>query len=396
MKFLHTSDWHLGRALKQHDLSQAQQEALDAVIDAAIERDVDAFIIAGDVFDRAFPSVEDVRRLRDALTRIHAAGIHIICTAGNHDEGTRIAAFTNLMDARVVVVGEFDQVGDAVVIEDDHGPVAFYPLPYLDPDAGRRALAPPGEEMLGRSHEAVMSAAMERVRVDLQKRRKVSPHTRAVVIAHAFVVKGEERPEESESERNIAVGGVPSVPSGVFDGVDYVALGHIHGPRTIQESEPMIRYSGSLLRYSISETKHVKSVTVVDMRPDGTCEIETVPIPQPAGMVRLQDELAELVSGNYEAHYDDFVEIKLTDKLIPENHYAQLAQVYNRILSVSFERDENQGLGFGPDPNTDFSDMPPIDLLRTFYSEQVGEEMDAEMEAILADVLEEASKVEEK
>ena len=396
MKFLHTSDWHLGRALKGHDLSMAQEDALDALVDAAIERGIDAFVIAGDIFDRAFPSVEDIRRLRSALTRVHAAGIQIICTAGNHDEGARLAAFANLLHAKVAVVGEYDQVGAAVVIEDEHGPVVFYPLPYLDPDAGRRALAPPGEEMLGRSHEAVMSAAMGRVREDLTQRQQANPNTRAVVIAHAFVIKGEERPEESDSERNIAVGGIPYVPSAVFDGVDYVALGHIHGPRTIQEASPMIRYSGSLLRYSISETKHEKSATIVDINPDGTCKLELVPIPQPAGMTRLRGELQELVSGTYETHYEDFVEIKLTDKLIPENHFAQLAQVFTRILSVTFERDERNRLGEGYDQAGNVTEIPPIDLLRTFYSQHEGEEMDADMEAILTDVLEEALKAEGK
>ena len=116
MRFLHTSDWHLGKGLHGHDLTGAQQVAVDSVIDLAIEREVDAFVIAGDVFDRAFPSVEDVRRFNTALTRIHQAGIPIVCIAGNHDEGARLAAFRNLLDESVTIVGENRQVGESVVL----------------------------------------------------------------------------------------------------------------------------------------------------------------------------------------------------------------------------------------------------------------------------------------
>lgn len=394
MRFLHTSDWHLGKSLKQHDLSQAQQVALDAIIDVAIDRDVGAFVIAGDVFDRAFPSVEDVRCLNAALTRLHDAGIPIICTAGNHDEGARLAAYANLLAEQVTVVGEFNQVGASVVMHDEYGPVVFYPLPYLDPDAARRSLAPTPGEMLERSHEAVMTEAMNRIQLDLESRRAQDPSTRAVVIAHAFVIKGQESPEQSESERPIAVGGVPSVPTAVFDGVDYVALGHIHGPRTIQESEPTIRYSGSLLRYSISEAHHEKTVTIVEMGPDGRCELELVPIPQPARMFRLMGDFEEIISGTYAEYYDDFVEIKLTDKRIPDNHYAQLTYLFSRILSVSFERDESVPAGMPGEERTNVAQIPPIDLLRTFFAKQINEDMNPQMEAILIDVLEEASKAE--
>jgi len=395
MRFLHTSDWHLGKGLKEHDLSDAQEVALNAVIDVAIERDVDAFVIAGDVFDRAFPAVEDVRRLNRALTRIHEAGMTIICTAGNHDEGARLAAFMNLLTEKVTVVGEFNQVGHSVVLEDEHGPVVFYPLPYLDPDAARRALAPSPGQLLERSHEAVMAEAMGRVRSDFAERKELNPQARAVVIAHAFVVKGDARPEESESERNIAIGGVPSVSTGVFEGVDYVALGHIHGPRTISESEPMIRYSGSLLRYSVSEAHHEKSVTIVDIDADGVCTVDVIPVPQPAGMARLRGEFADLISGNYEHHYDDFVEITLTDKTIPDNYYAELSHRFTRILSATFDRGESSNPGLSETDAQRIDQMPPIDLLRTFYQHETDEELTAEMESILLDALEHAQRGED-
>ena len=395
MRFLHTSDWHLGKGLHGHDLSHGQQAALDAIIDAAIDREVDAFVVAGDVFDRAFPGVDDVRRLNRALTRLHDAGIPIICTAGNHDEGARLAAFMNLLDDQVTVVGEYGQVGLAVELNDEHGPVVFYPLPYLDPDGARRALAPEGGPMLERSHEAVVAEAMRRVRADLAERQRTEPATRAVVVSHAFVVRGSEtaeelRDEQSESERDISVGGVPSVPSGTYAGVHYVALGHLHGPRTVQESGPMIRYSGSLLRYSISEAAHTKSVTLVEIGADGSCAIEVLPVPQPAGMARLRGTLEDLLSDAHAAHHDDYVEITLTDQRLPDTFMAQLLSRFPRLLRAVPDRERRLEEAESRSAGAAVRLNDPLDTLRNFYAASRGEELPTSMEQILIDVLERA------
>ncbi len=399
MRILHTSDWHLGRGISGHDLSSAQAVAMDALIDAAIARQVQVIVIAGDVFDRAFPSVEDVRALNATLTRIHDAGIALIVTAGNHDEGARLAAFRNLLHAQVCIVGEYEQVGSAVELFDEHGPVVFYPLPYLDPDGARRALAPSPDQLLGRSHEVVMAEAMRRVRLDLDSRRQSVPSTRAVVIAHAFVVTGTESTDEllreqSGSERDIAVGGLATVPSGVFAGVDYVALGHLHGPRNVGKGgSPLIRYSGSLLRYSISEAGHDKSCTVVEIGADGSCALEVVALPQPAGMARLTGTLAELCSEANVAHADDFVELTLTDARLPDNFYAQLAERYSRILQVLRASGGAGASGIGADSSVAApAAIAPLDTMRNFYRDSTGEEPTDALVTILQDVLERARK----
>ena len=398
MRILHTSDWHLGKSLHGHDLAEAQDAALDFMVDLAIERDVDAFIVAGDVYDRSFPSVEDVRRLNTVFTRIHEAGIPIICTAGNHDEGARLAALANLLDDAVTVVGEYHQVGTSVTLSDEHGPVAIYPLPYLHPDGARRDLAPADGPLLERSHEAVVAEAMRRVRADLAVRQDSDPTTRAVVVSHAFVVRGQETPEElrneqSESERDIAVGGVPSVPSGTYDGVHYVALGHLHGPRTVQEQEPgrpAIRYAGSPLRYSLSEANHVKTVTIVDIDADGQCTIEDVAVPQPAGMARLRGELDVILSDTHAAQRQDFVEIVLTDRDVPDNFLAQLMQVFTRILKVRHEPAGQDATTIAGDRPTATTVVTPLETLRNFYASARQEEPSEAISAILSDVLERA------
>lgn len=398
MRILHTSDWHLGKSLHGHDLAPAQEAALDFIVDVAIEKKVDAVIVAGDVYDRSFPSVEDVRRLNTVFTRIHEAGIPIICTAGNHDEGARLAALANLLDEGVTVVGEYHQVGMCVTLQDEHGPVAVYPLPYLHPDGARRELAPADGPLLERSHEAVVAEAMRRVRADLAIRLADDPATRAIVVSHAFVVRGQETPDElrneqSESERDIAVGGVPSVPSATYDGVHYVALGHLHGPRTVQQQEPgrpAVRYAGSPLRYSLSESHHIKSITIVDIDAEGLCTFEAIPVPQPAGMSRLRGELHELLSHAHSAQRDDFVEIVLTDRDVPDNFLAQLMQVFSRILKVRHEPTGAAGavveMGVPPVPDV----VTPLETLRNFYAATRQEEPSEAIAAILSDALERA------
>lgn len=398
MRILHTSDWHLGKSLHGHDLAEAQDAALEFMVDLAIDKDVDAFIVAGDVYDRSFPSVEDVRRLNAVFTRIHEAGIPIICTAGNHDEGARLAALANLLNEGVTVVGEYHQVGTSITLRDEHGPIAIYPLPYLHPDGARRDLAPADGPLLERSHEAVVAEAMRRIRADLAVRQDSDPTTRAVVVSHAFVVRGQETPDElrdeqSESERDIAVGGVPSVPSATYDGVHYVALGHLHGPRTVQHQEPgrpAIRYAGSPLRYSLSEASHVKTVTLVDIDADGQCTIEDVAVPQPAGMARLRGELHDILSDTYAAQRHDFVEIVLTDRDVPDNFLAQLMQVFTRILKVRHEPTGRDGTTIEIDGPTASAVVTPLETLRNFYASARQEEPSEAISAILSDVLERA------
>lgn len=398
MRFLHTSDWHLGRGLGGHDLSAAQEVAFNAIIDLAIAREVQAFVIAGDVFDRAFPSVEDVRALNKAFTRIHKAGIRLIVTSGNHDEGARLAAFKNLLDDSVCIVGEYEQVAIAVELHDEHGPVVFYPLPYLDPDGARRALAPAPDQLLGRTHEAVMSEAMRRVREDLTIRKAAASNVRAVAIAHAFVVTGHETAEElatreSDSERDISVGGLPTVPSAVFKGVDYVALGHLHGPRRVGNGDaPHIRYSGSILRYSVSEAKHEKSCSIVEIDASGACAVETIAIPQPAGMARLRGTLVDLCSDANSSHAEDFVEIVLTDVRLPDNYYAQLAERFARIINVSRDSEVTSVHREGVATSGAIAAVTPMETLQNYYKNSIGEEPSAAVTAILQDVLERAYK----
>jgi exonuclease SbcD len=341
MRFLHTSDWHLGRTLHNVDLIGAQRSVLQQLVAmVAAPADgiaVDAVIVAGDIYDRAVPPVEAVALFSDTLADL-AALTTVIVTSGNHDSAIRLGFGSRLFTDRLHLRTDLASIGTPVIV----GDVAVYPLPYLDPDVARVALAPT-EEPLARSHQAVMGAAMDRVRADLAARGDA---VRSVVVAHAFVVGG----APSDSERSIVVGGVDHIAAPTFDGVDYVALGHLHGaqqPRS--KSSTVLRYSGSPLRYSFSERGQQKSVTVVDLLPAGVAtascgdvaaaaspvSVTVVPLAQPRPMADLRGSLAELTTGRRHArHAEDWVRVTVTDRSRPELMFDRVKARFPHVLQV--------------------------------------------------------------
>ncbi|MFD9216581.1 exonuclease SbcCD subunit D [Streptomyces sp. NPDC059544] len=332
MRFLHTSDWHLGRSFHRVSLLGAQEAFLDHLVATAREHDVDAVLVAGDVYDRAVPPLAAVGLFDDVLHRLADAGVPTVMISGNHDSARRLGVASGLIE-RAGIHLRTDPAGCAtpVVLRDAHGDVAFYGLPYLEPslvrDEFRTAAA---------GHEAVLGAAMDRVRADLGQR---APGTRSVVLAHAFVAGG----EPSDSERDITVGGVAAVPSGLFDGVDYTALGHLHGCQTINTR---VRYSGSPLAYSFSETHHRKTVWLVELGPAGEIAAERLDCPVPRPLARIEGRLEDLLAdAAWARHEDAWVEATLTDPVRPAEPMARLAERFPHVLSLVFapERGDEDG-----------------------------------------------------
>ncbi|WP_199422532.1 exonuclease SbcCD subunit D [Actinotalea solisilvae] len=339
MRILHTSDWHLGRTLHGVDLLAHQAAYLDHLVELVRSEGVGAVVVSGDVYDRAIPPVEAVQLLADALARLseHAA---VVVTPGNHDSAIRLGFGANLMRPGVHLRARVADVGRPVELADDDGPVLVYALPYLDPDAVRRTLADPEdpeltpEGLLPRSHEAVTAAAMRRVRSDLAGRGGTR-RPRSVVMAHAFVVGG----EPSASERDIRVGGVDSVPAGVLRGVDYVALGHLHGAQRIgvepdaDGAAPVLQYSGSPLAYSFSEMRQRKASVLVDLAGDAV-GVELVPAPVPRRLAEVSGTLEELLGAAGDAHVDDWLRVVVTDAARPTELYARVRQRFPHALAV--------------------------------------------------------------
>lgn len=337
MRILHTSDWHLGRTLHGVDLLAHQAAYLDHLVETARSEAVDAVVVAGDVYDRAIPPVEAVELLGDALARLSETAT-VVVTPGNHDSAIRLGFGAGLMRDGLHLRARVADVGRPVELADEHGPVLVYALPYLDPDAVRRELADEHavDGLLARSHEAVVSAAMRRVRADLAGRPAAGVRPRGVVVAHAFVVGG----QASDSERDIRVGGVDAVPAGVFAGVDYVALGHLHGPQRVTAPDgdgpaPRLHYSGSPLAYSFSERDHRKATLLVELGPDGVArDVEAIPAPVPRRLADVTGTLPDLLGAAGEPYVDAWVRVVVTDDERPADLHARVSSRFPHALVV--------------------------------------------------------------
>jgi DNA repair protein SbcD/Mre11 len=392
MRFLHTSDWHLGRSLHRADLREAQAGFLDHLVDTVRAERVDAVLVAGDVYDRAIPPVDAVALYEDALARLRAAGARVILISGNHDSARRLGVNSALIDASGVHLRTRPAaLADPVLLADSDGEIAVYGVPYLepavglpvpepaagtpdleaplgtpnreeDPDLGAPAApsgtadpggtadasetADPGGTTAGagtggrpRTHEAVLHEAARRVRRDAATRG----HPRTVVLAHAWVAGGaspQERQQDAErhksaSERDISVGGIGYVPASLFAGFSYAALGHLHGRRTLAEN---IRYSGSPLPYSFSERDQQKGSWLVEVGADGTASADWVPAPVYRRLGVLAGRLDDLLaSREHAAQEDSFLAVTLTDSARPVGAMEQLRARFPHILTLEFK-----------------------------------------------------------
>ncbi|MFI6018516.1 exonuclease SbcCD subunit D [Streptomyces sp. NPDC051287] len=330
MRLLHTSDWHLGRAFHRVNMLGAQAEFIGHLVETVRAHAVDAVVVSGDVYDRAVPPLAAVELFDDALHRLAALGVPTVMISGNHDSARRLGVGAGLIDrAGIHLRTEPAACGTPVLLADAFGDVAFYGLPYLEP-----ALVKDEFAVDKAGHEPVLAAAMDRVRADLAAR---APGTRSVVLAHAFVTGG----ETSDSERDITVGGVAAVPAGVFDGVDYVALGHLHGCQTLTEH---VRYSGSPLAYSFSEAGHRKSMWLVDLDADGTVTAERLDCPVPRPLARVRGTLDDLLADPaLTRHESAWVEATLTDPVRPADPMARLTERFPHTLSLVFAPDRAPG-----------------------------------------------------
>ncbi|MFD0801228.1 exonuclease SbcCD subunit D [Streptomonospora algeriensis] len=327
MRLLHTSDWHLGRSFHRENLLDDQAAFVDHLIDTVRAERIDVVAVSGDLYDRALPPVEAVRLFGEALRRIRDTGARAVLISGNHDSMVRLSYATDLIDAAGIHVrSSLEDVGSPVAIDDEHGTVAFYGIPYLEPEIAR-----PRWELQRRGHAAVLGHAMDLVRADLAAR---PAGTRSVVLSHAFVSGG----EASDSERDISVGGASHVPVSVFEGVDYVALGHLHGRQTMAET---VRYSGSPLAYSFSEEHQVKGCWIIDIGPGGVDTAEFAPAPVPRPVARISGRIDDLLTGErWERYTGHWLQVTLTDPLRPAFPMDRLRERFPHTLVLDFAPDD--------------------------------------------------------
>lgn len=377
MRILHTGDWHLGRTLLGADLLEHQAVFLDWLVELVQDRSVDLVVIAGDVYDRAIPPIDAVRMLSRVLERL-AQTATVVLTPGNHDSAARLGFGAGVMDRRVRILAEPARIADPVLVDDADGPVAVYGIPYLHPDLTRYALADVPDEPLARSHHAVVHAATERIHSDLSLRGS----TRSVVVAHAFVGGA----DPSDSEQDIRVGGVDRVAESVFDGFDYVALGHLHGPQRVGDGG-RIRYAGSPLAFSFGERHQQKSVTLVELDAGGAVSTELVPAPVPRRLVDVRGSIDDVESGVFRADADAWVRVVVTDTVHPERMYARVKDHFPHALAITHEP-ADRGPATAARAVTATSD--PVEVAADFVTFATGAAPDDDEHAVLTEAYEAA------
>lgn len=360
MRVLHTADWHLGRSFHGESLLDAHAAAVDALVEAA--RDVDAVLIAGDLYDRALPPVDAVRLADEALTRLSERA-PVVVISGNHDSAPRLGFGAGLLDrAGVHVRTDPACVAEPIVI----GDACVYAVPYLEPDLACGVLG--CEE---RGHGAVMAAAMDRVRADVAKRG-----TRAIVVAHAFVAGA----VPSASERDLTVGGAATVSARLFSGFDYTALGHLHAPQRVGTTG---RYAGSPVAFSFSEAAHEKSFALVEL--GGATELVPYPVPRP--LATLRGTLDDLLTGAEHAGAERaWVQATLTDAVRPEDAMDRLRRRFPHTVVLSFEP-EGAPATVAASYRERLHGLDDLELVARFVHDVRGTDADAAERALLEEAL---------
>ena len=385
MRILHTADWHLGRILHGVRLTDDQAHVLDQFIGMAKDVRADAIIVAGDVFDRALPPPDAVELLSDTLAQLVAeTGAHVFLISGNHDSATRLGYGAELLRAaRVHVHTRFSPDPEPLTLQDTHGPVRIWPLPYADPMLARSETK---EESIT-THEDMFTHVLANIRA----RINTLPKGRDVLCAHATVLGAETSADATDAaERPLAIGGAEAVPPALFEGFHYVALGHLH--RAQQAGAEHIRYAGSPLKYSSAEVRHEKSVTLVELNARGKARTELLPLTPRRDLRVISGTLAELLAAaEHDPAREDYVMAELLDPRPVPDPKERLREHYPNVLTVRLKGLESAGHGAGAARREllERAATSPLELFAEFHAFATGgEEPDGETRALMREVIE--------
>ena len=322
MKIVHTSDWHLGRRLEGESLFEPHEHFLTWLVEDLIPKEKpDLLVIAGDIFDRPVPPTEAIELYEKSLAKISKLGVRILISAGNHDNRVRLGMHSGFLDEMGVHFRtRLHQISDPVRIESEDFVLLAYGIPYLEPDVD----AGTNEHQwdVEPTTPAVMAEALRIIRADLEARSKaeVKP-IRTLVASHAWVTGG----SGSDSERNVKVGTLGQASSDLFSGIDYVAMGHLHGPQQVKSSDSLVFYSGSPIPFSFSERDHEKRILIIEVAADGITEANVTShlVPQVRKMQQFKDTAEALLSDKYPAT-EDWVKVIVTDEKVPVGFFEVL------------------------------------------------------------------------
>ena len=371
MKFLHLSDLHLGRRLKETSLLEDQAFILERILELVDAEHPQAVVIAGDVYDKTTPSAEAMTLLDSFLCALAKRRMPTLIVSGNHDSAERLAFGGRLLEGSGIYLSPvYEGNITPITLADEHGPVDFWLLPFIKPIQVRHCF--PGEE--AQTYTDACRVAISHLPID--------PSRRNVLVTHQFVTGA----QVCESEEAINVGGTDNVDASVFEGFAYVALGHIHGPQNIGSSR--IRYCGTPLKYSFSEADHHKSVTVVELDAAGEVQLRLLPLVPRHDLRVLKGSFAQLTDQDYWKNTvtDDYLHIILTDEEDIPEALSRLDAIYPNILQLSYD---NTRTRTEADLDTaDTAELPPLELFEALYKRFNGQPMSDVQRRFVSDLIE--------
>lgn len=387
MKFFHLSDLHIGKQLHRYNLKEDQQVILKEVITYAKELRPDAIVIAGDIYDKSVPSAEAVNVFDEFLTDLSEIRpeIPILIISGNHDSPDRLKYASEILKRHhIYLAGNVperpEEHIEKVTLHDAYGEVDFYLLPFMKPAYVKNIFVDGTPE----TYSDAVKEIIKREKIDYKDKRNV-------LVSHQFYV-GEkaESPETCDSEV-FSVGGIDNVDIGSVKEFDYVALGHLHGAQCI--GKPEIRYCGTLLKYSVSESTQNKSLTVVTLKAKGEKpEIENYPLHPLRDVRKKKGTLDEIIKEAQETEKDDYISITLTDEIDPYKPKEQLERIFSHILEIRVDNQRTRTKLKEMDEELVMKD--PFTSFAEFYKEMQGREMNGEEETIMKEIFDKAKGVE--
>lgn len=354
MKMIHLSDLHLGKRVHEFSMLEEQSGILQQIMNIIDDEKPDAVLIAGDIYDKPVPPVEAVGLFDDFVVRLSKRGLTVMVISGNHDSAERISFGSRLMkESRIHIAPAYHGTTEPVTLSDAHGSVHFFLLPFVKP-AHVRSCFP--DETIENYTDAVR-VTIERMQIDRTDRN--------VLVTHQFVT-GAARTESEE----LSVGGSDNVDASVFDGFDYVALGHLHAPQRCNEDR--IRYCGTPLKYSFSEAKDQKSVTVVTLEEKGTLTVRPVPLTPKHDMKEIRGTYEELTKKSFYEHtayQEDYLHITLTDEEDIPDALGKLRTIYYHLMKLDYDNKRTRG-GVQIEGTGDVKQKTPLELFGEFYERQ--------------------------
>jgi len=377
MKLLHIADLHIGKRVNGFSMIEDQEYILKQILRIAGEEKPDGVLIAGDVYDKSQPSTEAVELLDEFLTELTALRQPVFIISGNHDSPERLGFGSRILQKNgLYIAGVFDGVLPKVALEDEHGLVNIYLLPFLKP-----AIVKPFFTEAIESYQQAVRAVIARTQINAQERN--------ILLAHQFVINGDQQPQCSESE-NLSVGGLDSVDVSAFAAFDYVALGHLHRPQKI--GRDTVRYAGSPLKYSFSEALHQKSVTLLEMGAKDEISVRQLELAPLYDLREIKGPIAELLRiGREEAAIaNDYIHATLTDEAEIYDAIGQLREVYPRLMALDFDNSRTRPANPANAASGTIIGKSPLDLFAQFYMLQNHTELTAEQTEVMEQIFEQA------